>query len=295
VDAYFGNKFSPLAKMSKDLAAGLVLMCATLSSVVGFLLFVRIESLAFLAIAIVILFLEYKTPKNIHSIVGKNNCFLALGIFLVFLLGLFVNKEFYLALAKTVIRPLTSTSINLPGTGALIIAWKSFLIFALLGFIILGIIGVIYFFKHRNWTGLLPFFLVAPTFFYLIAPNISSDSPWMLRRFLFAVIPACLFYTVYFLDTFFKKRLHFYLISSLLLILNLSIFVYFLSFSPHKNLLPQIEILSKNFGNTDLILIDREATGDPWAMMTGPLNFLYGKQAVYFFNPKDRQNRFAKI
>jgi diacylglycerol kinase len=40
VDAYFGNKFSPLAKMSKDLAAGLVLMCATLSSVVGFLLFV---------------------------------------------------------------------------------------------------------------------------------------------------------------------------------------------------------------------------------------------------------------
>lgn len=40
VDAYFGNKYSPLAKMSKDLAAGLVLMCATLASVVGFLLFV---------------------------------------------------------------------------------------------------------------------------------------------------------------------------------------------------------------------------------------------------------------
>jgi diacylglycerol kinase (ATP) len=39
VDAYFGNKYSTLAKMSKDIAAGLVLMCAALSSVVGFLLF----------------------------------------------------------------------------------------------------------------------------------------------------------------------------------------------------------------------------------------------------------------
>jgi diacylglycerol kinase len=39
VDAYFGNKYSTLAKMSKDIAAGMVLMCVTLSSVVGFLLF----------------------------------------------------------------------------------------------------------------------------------------------------------------------------------------------------------------------------------------------------------------
>jgi len=39
VDAYFGNQYSTLAKMSKDMAAGMVLMCATLSCVVGFLLF----------------------------------------------------------------------------------------------------------------------------------------------------------------------------------------------------------------------------------------------------------------
>lgn len=39
VDAYFGNQYSSLAKMSKDIAAGMVLMCATLSCVVGFLLF----------------------------------------------------------------------------------------------------------------------------------------------------------------------------------------------------------------------------------------------------------------
>ncbi len=39
VDAYFGNQYSKLAKMSKDIAAGMVLMCATMACVVGFLLF----------------------------------------------------------------------------------------------------------------------------------------------------------------------------------------------------------------------------------------------------------------
>ncbi len=39
VDAYFGNKYSTLAKMSKDIAAGMVLMCVVLSSIIGFLLF----------------------------------------------------------------------------------------------------------------------------------------------------------------------------------------------------------------------------------------------------------------
>lgn len=39
VDAYFGNQYSTLAKMAKDMAAGMVLMCVMLSCVVGFLLF----------------------------------------------------------------------------------------------------------------------------------------------------------------------------------------------------------------------------------------------------------------
>lgn len=39
VDAYFGNKFSTLAKMSKDIAAGMVFLCAHLAFLVGFLIF----------------------------------------------------------------------------------------------------------------------------------------------------------------------------------------------------------------------------------------------------------------
>lgn len=39
VDAYFGHKYSILAKMSKDIAAGAVLLVAVMSTIIGVLLF----------------------------------------------------------------------------------------------------------------------------------------------------------------------------------------------------------------------------------------------------------------
>ena len=38
-DAYFGNKYSILAKMAKDISAGAVMLCAMISVTVGILLF----------------------------------------------------------------------------------------------------------------------------------------------------------------------------------------------------------------------------------------------------------------
>lgn len=39
IDAYFGNKYSILAKMAKDTSAGAVFLCACISTVVGSLIF----------------------------------------------------------------------------------------------------------------------------------------------------------------------------------------------------------------------------------------------------------------
>ena len=39
VDAYFGNKYSILAKMAKDISAGAVFISALISIIIGFLLF----------------------------------------------------------------------------------------------------------------------------------------------------------------------------------------------------------------------------------------------------------------
>jgi hypothetical protein len=164
---------------------------------------------------------------------------------------------------------------------------RIFVVYALLNYIILGIGGFCYFLKKRNFKLLLPFLVLLPAFFYLINPSITPDHPWMLRRYAFAVVPICILYTIVFLDYFFKRRLVFYLFSLILLFFNLSIFLPYLKVEENSTLLAQVEELSTNFKDSDLILVDQVATGDGWAMMSGPLNVLFRKQAVYFFNPDD--------
>lgn len=41
LDAYYKNNYSPLVKMAKDLAAGVVFIAATTSIIIGLILFVR--------------------------------------------------------------------------------------------------------------------------------------------------------------------------------------------------------------------------------------------------------------
>jgi len=256
----------------------------------GLLIFVRIEALAFFVLMVIILFFQYKNWKNLSLAVGRKIILIAGGTILLYLISLIINKEFYVVLIKAAIKPFVETGAN-PATIGIFSSFfyvgHVFISYALFNFLLLGIIGIIFIFQRKQWESLIPFLIISPTFIYLVLPNISPDNPWMLRRFLFAIIPACIFYTVYILDGLSKKGIYFYLLSLSLLFVNLSVFIPFLSFSPNKNLLSQIEILSEKFDNSDLILIDREATGDGWSMMTGPMNFLYGKQAVYFFNPKD--------
>jgi hypothetical protein len=69
--------------------------------------------------------------------------------------------------------------------------------------------------------------------------------------------------------------------------------------SENKDLLPQIKEISQNFGPRDLILVDRLATGSGWSLASEPLNSIYGRQAVYFFNADDlkviNQSRYDNI
>jgi hypothetical protein len=256
----------------------------------GFLAFIRIEAVAFFVLMIAILFFKYKNWKNLSSVIGQKIILIMSGIILIYLINLVINKEFYIILIKAAIKPFVETRSDpavISNFSSIFYVSHVFFSYALFNFLLFGIIGIIYIFQQKQWKLLAPFLIISPTFLYLFIPNISPDNPWMLRRFLFAVIPTCIFYTICLLDSLFKKRFYFYLTSFLLLFVNLSIFIPYLSFSPNKNLLPQVKVLSEKFNDSDLILIDREATGDAWSMMTGPMNFLYNKQAVYFFNPED--------
>jgi len=269
----------------------------------GLLLFSRIEALAFLVMMALILLIKYRDWKYLlFGVLGKKAVLIILSVLLIYVFHATADSQIYTTLIKSVFKPLVNLKKDILSAGGftqLFFVIKIFALYALLGFLVFASLGIAYLFKRRNFEILLPFLIIAPSFFYLIQPSITPDHPWMLRRFLFAVIPVCIFYTGCFLDRFFKKRFFFYLISGALIAANLTITIPYLSFSPDWNLLPQIEKLSENFSASDLVLVDRLATGDGWSMMTGPMNFLYSKQAVYFFNPKDLdkidKTKFSKI
>lgn len=268
-----------------------------LSSITAFslLLFSRVEAIAFLAILIMILLIKYKDWKYLlFVVIGKKLLLLLGGILLLYIFNLAVDAQSYTAMLKSILSPFISLGNGLKDTNSvsfvstMIYTVKILFSYALFNYILFGIVGFLYLWKHKKFEILVPFLILLPSFWYVIHPSISSDHPWMLRRFVFAVIPVSILYTVWFLDWFFqRKRYFFYIFTGLILLSNLIVFIPYLTVTPDSNLLPQIQTISNYFNSSDLILIDREATGDGWDMMTGPMNFLYGKQAVYFFNPKD--------
>jgi hypothetical protein len=258
----------------------------------GLLSFARIEATAFLAVIILILLIKYRDWKYLIKVVIGHKLLYVLGVMImVYIFNIAIDSQAYLNILKGLVGPFISYGNNLAQqTGflaALFYSIKILMAYGLFVFVVFGIVGVFYLYKKKKFEILVPFLIILPNFIYLINPNVSPDHPWMLRRFIFGIIPVTILYTVWFLDWFVKKRFVFYLLSVLLIFTNLLVFIPYLTVSPNKGLLPQVKEISDNFTDSDLILVDQLATGDGWSMMTGPLNFLYGKQAVYFFNPKD--------
>jgi hypothetical protein len=267
----------------------------------GLLVFARIEALAFLAIAIVILFFKHKKIKNLSVSLGKNVIFAAVILLIIFIFSLKINAPFYTNLAKGFLNSFFVSGIKSDSAffSELIYLWKLFFAYALAPYIIIGILGFFYLWKKKMYSAIFPCLIIFPAFIYLANPSISSDHPWMLRRYVFAVIPFGILYTVIFLDKFLKKRPCFHIFFLLMLISNLALFIPYITVRENENLLRQTQKISVNFEKNDLVLVDREASGSGWSMLAGPLNLLYEKQAVYFFNPEDLEkidlSSFSKV
>ncbi|MFZ2976097.1 MAG: glycosyltransferase family 39 protein [Candidatus Moraniibacteriota bacterium] len=257
----------------------------------GLLIFTRIEGLAFLLVAIILFFLKFKNHHPFRILLDKKIIFLFLAIIALYTLNIFIDRQFFISIAKAIIKPFfeSSNSSFLPSNPFFSI-WqimKIFYLYGLLLFFLLGLAGFALSLRERKIRILIPFLIILPAFIYIIYPNISGDHPWMLRRFMFAIIPVSILYSVIFLEKFFRRKIIIYAFLVLFLAGNSLMLFYFLRSIPNQNLLAQIEKISHNFKKEDLVLIDQKATGENWAMMSGPMSFLYGLQAVYFFNPQD--------
>jgi len=219
----------------------------------------------------------------------------------ILLLDFLGNIPHYSSIAKALLQDISpSTS----GAGSEIVGrlstviplWRLFFPYGMLPVIILGFAAVIFLLVRKDRIGIVPALLALPTFLYLVDPNISADHPWMLRRLLFSVWPALLISFSIALSSFLSgkgvagKRIAF-MSSVLVAFAGLSPTIYAFPFSENGKLLDETHGLSELIGRNDLVLIDRGATGDPYAIPAGPLRLLFGKNAAYFFNPED----YAKI
>ena len=267
---------------------------------ISLLIFTRIEGYAFFITSISALLITKKSREFIKE--NYKPIFYAILIFtIIFLLNLQKDFPFFKQIIKASLDSISETTTNsndlvrkfiFPGINILQIHF----IYGLLGFLIVGFFGILKILRKKQFSILIPLFVAFPALIYIVESKISSDHPWMLRRFVFAVLPIMILYSVYairYLKNSLSEKYSFFLkysYSIIIIILLASNIIPFTRYAFYKNdeeLLQETENISKKFSSNDLILIDRLASGNGWSMISGPMMTIFKKQAVYFFNIND--------
>ena len=217
-------------------------------------------------------------------------------IFLAFVIiagTLLLNSPYYEAIGKELFKSAEKNIGGIPLNKEVFplywVLWKYGLFVPLFA----GLLSCLYLWKTKRISLLYPFFLSAVTLPYLLLPHITFDAPWMLRRFLFALYPA-LFLSLCFTVGIFIQRLEakkqvwaWGLFLVLLASIQIPLLKQFSQTSYPDTLLSQVQELSNYFSSRDLILIDKDVTGDNFMIPARILSTLHDRPAVYFFHPGD--------
>lgn len=261
----------------------------------GLLSFVRVEGVAFFGLLLVILFLfnivkknELKTHKKIYLL-----------IFMIVLLIIYYNlyvQPRYIPLIYSGISNFFSDSSSQIAVQNAVEVSKSAIRYHFTDFIYLALseynlqIGIIFilliFIKCIiNITGnskkiLLVLFFMLPAYPYLIVPFITLDQPWFLRRYILTILPSAYLFLSIFLYSMSKNKQVFVTAISLVLLLNILTVAPIMFFSENEGMLDNVEEISKEISNEDLILVDRYATGS--YKMADPLFFIFERPALWW-------------
>ncbi len=267
--------------------------------------FIRIEALGIIFSLILILIL--KSYKQLQEPKYQTPILL---IALFSVISLFLFSDFFIIAIKGLLGSLMNTSTEMSSTKTLSSFipknWRDFYLlklfysYNLIPIFFFAVLGIWKFTKEKSWFLIAPLFLFGITGLYLIDANISTDHPWMLRRFIFSIIPLAVLYTILFLHYHPIQRKVFHtIIISLLIITNVVMVLPFITFKQNQNLIKQIELLSNKFKSNDLILVSQKSSGSGWSLISEPLRNIYNQQAIYFFNPEDiskiDKSKFNKI
>lgn len=267
------------------------------------MLFTRIETPALAFMLFLILAL-----KDYNHLKKPNYQFIFFMLGICLLIALMQNANFFVEQLKSLAQPFMpkSPSAGSNGNGFSDSFMDFYLIkifynYNLLPYFIMGTFALYSLIKSKLYRLLLPLLFFLPTLIFLIDANISLDHPWMLRRFLFSILPLFILYSCIFLkqltirqNWIFNGPLFTKLIVIFILAINLFLLMpdfnpktSFLSFQQNRNLLHQTVQLAEKFSPTDLILISQKSSGNGWSLMAEPMRNFFGLNAVYFFNPND--------
>jgi hypothetical protein len=276
--------------ISKSLEVRTIRISAALAAL-GLSSLVRIEGIAFFLLAAAyILALDRKKmialPKNFRK-------YLMVSILAVSILYFYLNFPALSDSLKNIAKSFLSSAPGRPGESengyaklAILFFNYNFLIYALLGLSV-----AVYLVRNFKETFqkrvAIPLFVLFPSLVYLLFPFISADDPWMFRRYAFAVFPLFIFYSIYALNGFFRHKKFLYSALLILAVANAFVSYAFITRPENKNLLPEVENISQKFGSSDLVLVDRLASGSGFALMSEPMSAIFHKNAVYFFNADD--------
>lgn len=271
----------------------------------GLLAFTRIEGFAILFLALALVIFHPHTRALVRTYPSKTIVIPGLLFLFVLLRDFFMNLPYYKMIGKALLKTYErfgTTAASL-GESASVSLGSVFFLYGFLLIALLGLFGILFFLKKKQYLLLIPAFIALPTFLYLFQPSITPDHPWMLRRYLFTLFPVLVFSAVMCLALLFAKKeatplfpvrqpegKRLFLVTMIflgLILLQYPAWSGQLWFAEHRGLTEQIATFSQEFSDQDLILVDRNATGNGFAMLTGPAQFLFGKNTVYFFNPYD--------
>ncbi len=271
----------------------------------GLFAFTRIEGFAFLFLALLLIAFHPHTRALFRTYPFKSIILPGILFVFIFLRDFFLNLPYYKMIGKALFKFLRGFSdhaltLGSGETGSFGLG-SVFFLYGFLVLSLLGFFGILYLLRKKQWLMLIPAMIALPTFLYLFSPNITPDHPWMLRRYLFTLFPTLLFSAVLCIALLFSrkdetvaleqprgKRLFLgSLIFLGLILLQYPAWSAQFSFAEGRGLKNQIATFTQEFSDKDLILVDPNATGDGFAMLTGPGQFLFGKNTIYFFNPYD--------
>ncbi|MFH1559724.1 MAG: hypothetical protein ABIC19_04415 [Patescibacteria group bacterium] len=133
----------------------------------------------------------------------------------------------------------------------------------------------------------IPLIIAAPFLVYFIKPMISLDHPWLLRRFMFAVIPLLTIYAVIFIYELPRKKTLSFIIIALLTLFPLCVFFDFGFIKTNPAIKNDLKTISAHFSNNSLVLVDKSTAFNDWSLICSPLRSLYQINAVYIYNSQD--------